>query len=298
MSNIPSMTTIRAAGKTGRAFFSVLVFAALGLSRAAADIPLLISDDHADHMEFFFRQGAGSAGMLVLDAHADTVANENRRRIIAAVMRNDFPSAGELASNHDWIHPLCPAPVDSLIWISTIHGPPRSDKLAGFLKSTGGWGFRTGAVFSSVNERAWIRPGGGGPAGPEAVKPGGALFVSIDLDFFYSENHQPEDVRPVLDAVFSWAAGRGGPQAWAICLSRPWLPDDRYAWTLLEQALGWIRARREFGRPEITLFSAGRHDTSRRARAIRARGMEVPRMNEAAAPENVRRLLAELDAAH
>lgn len=295
------MTTIQAAGKTEATLFFIFVFAVLALPRAAGDggIPLLISDDHADHMEFFFRQGAiaadTAAAMLVLDAHADTVANEDRQRIRAAVMRNNFRAAGELASNHNWIHALCPAPVDSLIWTSTIHGPPRSDKLAGFFKSTGDWGFSTGAAFSSVNELAWLRSGG--LPGPDAANTGRVLFVSIDLDFFSSENHQPEDIRPVLDAVFSWAAGRGGPQAWAFCLSRPWLPDDRYAWTLLEQALLWICDRRKFGRPEITLFNTGRHDTSHRARAIRARGTEVPRMNEAAAPENIRRLLAELGAA-
>ena len=260
-------------------FFSLPVSA----ESSAADnrtIPLLISEHHADHMEFFFRHGAGtSAAMIVLDAHADTVANEESNLIRNLSAAGSFTRAGELAGNHNWIHPLAPSPLGSLYWISTLRGPPRSGKQYGFLNSVSKWNKKIPAVFLSVDELRFLEI---------AVD---TLFVSVDLDFFYSENHGPEDVPAILDSLFSISSRRQGPVIWAVCLSRPWLPDDHYAWALLERTLYWLRSHPEFNAPEISLFDDCRTDTSLKAQAYRAEGKEPPFLREKDAPEYIKTLI-------
>jgi hypothetical protein len=120
------------------------------------------------------------------------------------------------------------------------------------------------------------------------------LFISVDLDFFYGADHGPEDVPAVLNSLFSFSSRWQGPSVWAICLSRPWLPDDAYAWTLLERSLQWLSSRPEFNVPELTLFNSQRVDTSRTAHAIRAEGRQLPMLRETDAPERVKTLLREL----
>jgi hypothetical protein len=127
----------------------------------------------------------------------------------------------------------------------------------------------------------------------------GPLFVSIDLDFFYSEDYTPADIPPVFNALFDFSmdfAGRGHPVFWAVCLSRPWLPDDAYAWELLAQSLAWFLTRPEFAPPEITIFSAYRFDQSRRAESFRMTGVEPPNFyrKENEAPAHVKKLLDEI----
>ena len=268
-------------------FAAFFIFLSLPLTAPLAaqerTIPLLISDHHADHLEFFFRHGRNtSAAMIVLDAHCDTVANGQYGLIRNLAAAGNFSRAGELAGNHNWIHPLTPAPLGTLAWISTIRGYPRSDKLEGFRRSLASWDRGIFAIFLSVEELRFL----------EIIEQ--TLFVSVDLDFFYSENHGPQDVFPVLDALFAFSSRRTGAVVWAFCLSRPWLPDDRYAWTLLEQCLSWLNSRREFRAPEITLFSSSRVDTSRTAEAFRAEGREVPALREADTPERIRALIGEL----
>jgi hypothetical protein len=267
-------------------YLTVFLLAAMPLA-GQEKIPLLISEHHADHMEFFFRHGLrhgekASAAMIVLDAHSDTVANEQAGLIRNLAARGNFSRAGELTGNHEWIHPLVPAPLKTLVWISTIRGPPRGDKLRGFFNSISKWDEKIRTVYSSVEELRFLESG-------EEV-----LFISVDLDFFYSENHAPQDLPSVLDSLFSFASRRNVPVVWAICLSRPWLPDDAYAWTLLDWCLQWLSARPEFNAPELTLFNSRRVDSSRTAQAIRAEGREVPMLRETNAPARVKTLLREL----
>jgi len=246
-------------------------------------IPLLISEHHADHMEFFFRHGNNtSAAMIVLDAHADTVENEQGDLIRSLATEGHFSRAGELAGNHDWIQPLAPSPLETLAWISAINGSPRNDRLEGFLKTTSAWNGNIQIVFFSLEELRFLS------IAEET------LFISIDLDFFYNRDHGPEDVPAVLNSVFSFSSRRRGPVVWGICLSRPWLPDDSYAWTLLEKTLSWLCSRPEFNSPEITLFNSRRIDTSRTARTIRAEGGEVPMLRETDTPEHIKALIREL----
>ena len=253
------------------------------LSAQEKIIPLLISDHHADHMEFFFRHGThGSAAMFVLDAHTDTVANGQSVLIRELAAAGNFSRAEELAGNHNWIHPLAPVPLESLVWIGTIRGSLRGDKQAGFYRSIAKWDEHIHAAIVNLEELRFLEI------------TGGTLFISVDLDFFYSEDYGPEDVRPVLDALFAFSSRRHGRVVWAICLSRPWLPDDRYAWTLLEKCLYWLRSRREFLPPEITVFDNRRFDTSRTAEAFRAEGREPPVLREADTPENIRSIIREL----
>jgi hypothetical protein len=252
--------------------FLLMAFRLMGHEK----IPLLISEHHADHMEFFFRCGGNtSAAMIVLDAHADTVVNEQSKLIQSLAAAGNFSRAGEYAGNHNWIHPLSPVPLSSLTWISTISGAPRKDKQEGFLKTTTAWDSAVKFAFSSIDKLRFL------------IIDGETLFISVDLDFFYSEDHRPEDVPSVLNALFNFSSRWQGSVAWAICLSRPWLPDDRYAWILLEKTLYWLCSRPEFNVPEITLFNSRRIDTSRTAEALRAEGKEIPSLREIDVPEHI-----------
>jgi hypothetical protein len=220
--------------------------------------------------------------MVVLDAHADTVANEQSILIRQLLAAGSFQRAGELVGNHDWIHPLTSDPLVTLVWINVINGLSRSDSLEGFLRSTSAWNSGMHIIPSSVAELRFLDIAGE------------TLFISVDLDFFYSADHGPEDVPAVLNSLFSFSSRWQGPVVWAICLSRPWLPDDPYAWTLLEKSLYWLSLRPEFNAPEITLFNSRRVDTSRTAQAIRAEGREVPILREADAPVHIKTLIREL----
>jgi hypothetical protein len=277
--HIGSLIITRAADKGQNLPFALtVIFLLLPLPLPAQDktIPLLISEHHADHMEFFFRHGGNNSTMIVLDAHADTRANEQNSLIRKLAAAGDFSRFDELAGNHNWIQPLVPAPLERLVWISTIRGRPRNDKLEGFNRSITAWDSHIRASYLSIEELRFTEISGE------------TLFVSVDLDFFYSENHLPLDLPLVLDALFSSAARWRGPSVWAICLSRPWLPDDNYAWTLLDYCLNWLHSRPEFKVPEITLFNSRRIDSSRTAQAFHAEGREIPALREKDAPVHIK----------
>jgi hypothetical protein len=254
---------------------------------AQQSIPLIISDHHADQLEFFLRNGGNAPSvMVVLDTHTDTVLNENYNTIRSLAAMGNYSLAGELAGNHNWIHPLCP-PLETLAWISVIQGASRSNKLEGFYGTIASWNKRVKAVSLTLNELSFWDIN-------ISESFGKTLFISVDLDFFFGEDHGPQDVPSVLDALFSFSSRWQGRVVWGICLSRPWLPDDQYAWTLLEQSLNWLISRPEFAAPVVAIFNSRRIDTSRTAQAYRERGREIPALRERDAPESVLRLLREL----
>lgn len=246
-------------------------------------IPLLISDHHADHGPFMLRHfgtGPGGVCMLVLDAHTDTV-------------KNDTPGA---VGNHDWISPLYPFPLASLIWIYTAADFPGSEpgKVRGFYLSVSEWsaGDPPLNAFAVSLDRI-----------PHIVLSAASeqpLFISIDLDFFYMENNTPADIPFVFDILFDFASRWRGKVIYALALSRPWLPNDEYAWELLRQSLRWFSGKTEFTPPEITLFTARREDTSSKARAYREKGLAIPsfygRENET--PGDIRDMLFKLKNSH
>jgi hypothetical protein len=234
-------------------------------------------------MEFFFRHGKStSAAMIVFDAHADTVLNEQSGLIRNLAAAGNYSRAGEYAGNHNWIHPLSSVPLSSLTWISVINGVPRGNKQEGFFRTTSAWNSAVQFVSSSVDGLRFLNIAGE------------TLFISVDLDFFYSEDHRPEDVPAVLNAIFYFASRWQGSVVWAICLSRPWLPDDHYAWILLEKTLYWLCSRPEFRVPEITLFNSRRIDTSRTAQDFHAQGREIPFLREEDTPFHIKSLINEL----
>jgi hypothetical protein len=242
-------------------------------------IPLLISDHHADHGPFMLRHFGvdpdGGVCMVVLDAHTDTV-------------KNDSPP---VSGNHNWICPLYPFPLESLVWIHTIAGSPnsRSGKVRDFYLSVSEWGAGSpplNALALSLDQISHIVPSSAGQS----------LFISIDLDFFSIENNIPADIPLVFDTLFNFASRWQGKVMYALALSRPWLPDDEYAWELLRQSLRWFSGKTEFASPEITLFTVQREDTSAKARAYREMGLTIPsfygRENEM--PDDIRDLFVKL----
>jgi hypothetical protein len=249
-------------------------------------IPLLLSDHHADHGPFMLRHlgtepersagisGDGGVCMIVLDAHTDTVKNVS-------------PPVG----NHDWISPLYPVPLASLFWIYTIAGFPHRGKERGFYFSLSQWDSGDtplNARALGLDQLSWIASSAAGQS----------LFISIDLDFFYRvENNSPADIPFVFDALFDFASRWPGKVVYALALSRPWLPDDEYAWELLRQSLRWFNCKTAFAPPELTLFTVQREDTSATARALRERGLAVPSFygKENEMPADIRALLERLD---
>ncbi|MDR1287641.1 MAG: hypothetical protein LBK08_08545 [Treponema sp.] len=213
--------------------------------------------------------------MVVLDAHTDTV-------------KNDSPL---VSGNHNWICPLYPFPLKNLVWIHTITGFPNSHsgKVRGFYLSVSEWG----AGSPPLNARA-LNLDQVSHALLSAA--GQSLFISIDLDFFCIENNTPADIPLVFDTLFDFASRWQGKVIYALALSRPWLPNDEYAWELLRQSLRWFSGKTEFAPPETTLFTVQREDTSAKARAYREMGLTIPsfygRENEM--PDDIRDLLAKL----
>jgi hypothetical protein len=244
-------------------------------------IPILFSDHHADHALWLLKQAGGeTASLVVVDAHADTAPNAGRGFIRYGIRQGWVDD--NLFQNHNWIDPLVPAPVDSLVWISEISGLPENEKYSGFIKSTAGWNIKRRCI--TLDELGTVSPGNN------------TLFVSIDLDFFYHANSTPQDIPFVFDKLLDFSRRWPGKVIWAVCVSRAWLPAIEYAWELLEQSLAWLVSRTEFAVPVLTVFSSNRYDTSRRAEAFRIMGTEPPGLyqKEDEMPDRVRELLAEL----
>jgi hypothetical protein len=269
-------------------FVWIIVLVLLGEFAAAQGgkkIPLLISDHHGDHALWLYRQGGyEKKDMILLDAHGDAERNP-QYHVIRESFGWDAGEADRHIGNHNWIHPLSPAPLDSLLWISKISQSPEPQRALGFLRSAASWGMgKAGCI--NLNELEFSGQGDSAAS----------LFVSIDLDFFYAEDYTPSRVPEVFEKLWEYSRGRTGRVLWAICLSRAWLPDDDYAWELLEQSLKWLIPRTEFEVPEISLFSSRRYDMSRRAEAFRAEGREPPGFyqREADMPDSVRTLLLEI----
>jgi hypothetical protein len=251
-------------------------------------IPILFSDHHADHARWLleqlrrpgpFREAEdGEVSLVVVDAHADTAPHPARDLVRDRLRRGDYQAADAALGNHNWIGPLVPSPVRSLVWVTGVSGFPGDDRYAGFIKSTAGWNIPRRCV--TLDEL-------------DAVPPGGVLFVSIDLDFFYYDG-TPRDIPPVFDRLLDLSLRREGEVIWAVCVSRAWLPADEYAWELLQESLAWLASRAEFAAPALTLFSGDRRDTSRRAEAARAGGAEPPGLyrKEAEMPARLREILS------
>jgi hypothetical protein len=128
---------------------------------------------------------------------------------------------------------------------------------------------------------------------PPAHDGNSALFISIDLDFFCSMNHAPEDVPHVFERLLDFSQNWNGPVFWAISASLAWQPDIESAWVLLEQSLRWLSAKPEFETPKLTLFDSYRRDTSRMAQFYRAGGNEPPSFysRQGETPDRIKELL-------
>jgi hypothetical protein len=250
-------------------------------------IPVLISDHHADHGLWLLRHSGGEDAVLVVaDAHADTVFNPEGAAFQTLFAQGEAAAADSLLKNHNWIHPLCPEPVHSLAWIYSVSGSGDNERLKGFWANMARWSAARavpvkGVLCINAEETGLI------PIIP------GPLFVSIDLDLFYTREHGVSDIPAVFNRLLDLSQSWPGPVYWALCVSRAWLPTDEYAWALLEQSLLWMREQGIFEITELTLFTSSRYDTSRTARDFRAAGREPPGLyrRENGAPQSLKNLL-------
>jgi len=221
-----------------------------------------------------------------VDAHTDTAVNKHYSLIRAMTEAGNYSQAGELTGNHNWLHPLCPNPVETLVWISEIHGSPADYAEEAFLFTHIVWEMEIKTALINSDELRCL------DLAEET------LFVSVDLDFFYGDHTSPDDVPVVLNSLFTFSLNWKGPVVWAVCLSRLWLPDDYYAWTLLEKTLNWIHSQSSFGPPEITVFDSRRIDTSNLAQHFRAEGRKIPVLHEEDIPGHTKELIQELKKPH
>ncbi|GMO48625.1 MAG: hypothetical protein Pg6C_11220 [Treponemataceae bacterium] len=272
------------AGSRGRAAVLPLVLAFIFAGARPAfpaggeKIPLLISDHHAEHAPFMLKhlgtEPENRVCMVVIDAHTDTV-------------KNTAPPAG----NHNWISPLYPFPLASLVWINAVTGFLSGGASRGFYFSVSEWGSGDPPLNARAASLAEF------PHIDWSVTAGQSLFVSIDLDFFTIENNTPADIPFVFGTLFDFASKWQGKVVWALALSRAWLPDDEYAWEVLRQSLRWLCGKTEFAPPEITLFTTQFEDTSAMARSWRQRGLPMPSFygKEGETPGDIREMLEKLN---
>jgi hypothetical protein len=224
--------------------FLLIILSVVYVEAEEGKIPLLISDHHADHAGFLLQRFGFSEDlrslMIVLDAHSDTVINEDYQKIRSMAAEGRYAMADNLFHNQDWIHPLMPFPVDSLIWIHSLSGFPDMGRLQGFyssgiFRSEVFWQVPAALSLDKLNtfEPDYVQsslPRQSGLFSGSLATEEKALFISIDLDFFCTGYQTPADIPFVLDTLLDFTSQWKGPRFWAFCLSRLWLPSDEYAW--------------------------------------------------------------------
>jgi hypothetical protein len=241
----------------------MLVFAwSRGADCESRELPVYICDNHG---EFYFHlrdiDPAFAYHLVNIDAHPDSI-----------------PLQDGIIQCFNWIHGLTPRPISGLTWVPGISDLDRTPyDVRHFLEVT----------------RAWFPDGESGIVPLEKLTADRfrekRVVVSVDLDFF----RKPEAYLQDMHAVFSFAFQIENLDRIAIAISRPYLSDDAAAFRLLSLAFAEIFGSPRVGRIRFEPFLTLTPDTSNKARALRAQGLEVPYFDITKAPEDFRNLLRE-----
>jgi hypothetical protein len=233
---------------------TVLLLAAARLCAGAAGLPVFLSDNHAESFGWISRRfDLDARHLLVLvDAHSDASAcerseemRERLRRVNSEAERRkrveDWRRSGRLQA-FNWIEPLMPRPVESVIWVA---GEQLDARRAEALRRQAG---------SLCDGRLEIEPRSAGKLASRwqvvdlerlsGWEPGlRPVILSLDLDFF--AGMEPGRAGRLMDELWIRAMGWPGLAGVCVSVSRPWLESDDEADRLVAELV--LRAGRTRG---------------------------------------------------
>ncbi|NJM37020.1 MAG: CapA family protein [Akkermansiaceae bacterium] len=257
----------------------------LTLAPAAQELPVFLSDNHAETAGWITRQfDLDEPHVLVLiDAHSDASAIERSEEIREQLRR--VPSEKERAVRiekwrehgalqaFNWIEPLMPRPLDRVLWLAgpSLGAEKRAEKTASAIESLDGRleiEPRASGSFSQRWETCDLK--GFGEWDP-AMQP---IILAIDLDFFagMSAVEREECFHAIWERAMDWPNLSGVASA----VSRPWLTDNVEADALVKLAIDAV-AHTRGAFLEIDASLDDRPDASLKAAEMRNRENAIQR---------------------
>jgi poly-gamma-glutamate capsule biosynthesis protein CapA/YwtB (metallophosphatase superfamily) len=256
-------------------------------------VPIYIEDSHAG--SFYWLAGELDLDqphtLVHFDAHTDASAifdsdkiRERLRGVGSLEERRELLGgwrASGVVQCYNWIEPLIPAPIASVIWVRDRNARHRSEaleQLDGHLEA---------APRAAGSFRGRYRTVGLDRLRSE-LKEEGPVVVTIDLDYFAG---LPANRRATeFERVWKFVTECRNLRAVTIAISRPYLKDDEEANDLVRLAL---EASLSLPTAKVLFEPAEKvgNDRSLRATEFRKRKEEVPAFELAKASEKLRALL-------
>jgi hypothetical protein len=221
------------------------------------NVSVYIEDNHGG--SFYHLQRAldpdAHYRLVNIDAHPDLVAVNNYP--LVRFMAGD-PAMAErgFIQCYNWIHALTPRPVDAVTWIysMTAAEQPAYDvrQVSRVVRES-----YQGVSIDMLPFDAWMKRGFDGEP----------VIVSVDLDFFCASRNPAADLATVLDGILS------DPEIerLTVAVSRPYLPDDKFAFLMLQALFAELLTRTEIGEIRFEPYSRYPVDSSKRAQEYRRR---------------------------
>lgn len=279
----------------GRVAERLLALVLIPAAPAVERLPVFLADNHAESLGWITRHFDldRPLTLVLVDAHSDASAAERSEEIREGLRRvasveerarrvEDWRAAGRLQA-FNWIEPLMPRPVGSVVWVA---GVGLDDREAGDRQAMAG---------RQCDGRLEVEPRSSGPladrwrvvdlAGLVRNPPQDQRVIwSLDLDFF--AGMEPELAAARLEDLWAEAMGWPGLEGVCVAVSRPWLNDDAEADRLVGSVLSAV-ARTRGARLEIDASLDDRPD-----RSLRASDGPVARWDFARSPARTRDLVA------
>lgn len=273
--------------------------ATVGLACGGQDLPVFLSDNHAETFGWITRTFDLDAPhvLVLVDAHSDASAverseevREELRRVASqkdrATRVEMWRSTGRLQA-YNWIEPLMPRPAEQVVWLAAPVLDPRqranftreaTELLDGRLevepRSAGSFATRW-ETHDLASFRVW---------NPDK-RP---IILCIDLDFFAEMTAKEREAS--FAAIWQRAMDWQGLAGVAFSVSRPWFGSDADADAAVLLAINAVRHTRG-ARLEIDASLDDRPDQSLKAAEL---GKNIPRWDLAAATPAVTLRLVEL----
>jgi poly-gamma-glutamate capsule biosynthesis protein CapA/YwtB (metallophosphatase superfamily) len=282
-------------------WIALVLFAAFARWTDASPItlPIYLEDSHAGSF-YWLAQHLDLDEEITLihfDAHSDASAifdsdklRERLRRVVSVEERREllerWREAG-VVQCFNWIEPLMPAPISSLIWV-------RGEKLRkGDARTLG----KESAKYLDGQLEAAPRAAGafaercrvlGFDDLRANIKDGMPVVITIDLDYFAEV---PASMQAAaFERVWKFVAGCRNLRAVTFAISRPYLSSDDQADTLVRLALAAALSL-PTARIQFEPFERVGNDRSLRARELRTKNREIPAFDLTNASEELRALL-------
>ena len=276
-----------------------LAIAFAPLARAGQELPVFISDNHAETAGWITRNfDLDDPHVLVLvDAHSDASAverseeiREELRRVpsenVRAGRMENWRKTGRIQA-FNWIEPLMPRPLDHVLWLADS-SLDEKERAAKTIEAT-----------ELLDGRLEVEPRSAGSfegrwqtcdlKGYNEWLPGGRkIILAIDLDFF--AGMKPKEREANFEAIWERAMDWPGLAGVAFAISRPWLTDPAEADALVALAIDAVRLTRG-ARLEMDASLDDRPDDSRKATELKH---QVPRWDPGDASPDVKVKLKQL----